>query len=685
MSRTLARLGLALLLAGAAGADSAAEPPRRPPGDRAAAGRAERLLSRSSCPPIRSSTWARRPPARTRSASTGGSATATTSTAAGSRSPPAPGPRSGRCSSRPGRSRSDEYFGREEIYRNAVSGTVPVPGDRRPGAHPVPAGDLPGLCGRRALLSADHQDPRVALPAAGRRDLGRGAELAADASSSALSDQQGYTSAALSGQPAGDARRLLRRRPAAGLHRLRLPDDSHPLRHHRRPGPQGHHRARLRAVADLRAGHGSHLHDRRHRVRGVGGQAPAAAFEQPWIVAIFAALFVAMALSMLGLFTVQMPAALQTRIANLSNRQTAGSTRRRRRHGRALGAHRHDLRGSGAGGGPGRDRPDGSGGSGRRRAVRHEHRHGHAAADRRRLGGQAAAEGRSLDGHDQAALRRDDAGRGRLDARPRAPGARHFGAVGSAGGRRGRGTVRRHAECPGGSLDAPRRRPGRGVYGLALITGAALGGTDPLAPIPAWAGTRQSLPFRPCARSPTSTVRWRRPRARGRPVMVDFYADWCTSCKEMEATTFLDPAVQQTLAGTVLLRADVTANDADDRALLQRFGIYGPPTIAFYGRDGQERSRYRVVGYMKGAEFARCRARRLRLAASLLYGDACLADPGPPGCRGHHRRRTWRVPRPRALDEARKPTPAALARRSSRRHRIDPAARIPLPSATARR
>jgi thiol:disulfide interchange protein DsbD len=86
--------------------------------------------------------------------------------------------------------------------------------------------------------------------------------------------------------------------------------------------------------------------------------------------------------------------------------------------------------------------------------------------------------------------------------------------------------------------------------------------------------------------------------------MLDFYADWCTSCKEMEATTFLDPAVRAALTGTVLLRADVTANDADDRALLRHFDIYGPPTIAFYGRDGHERARYRVVGYLDGAQFA---------------------------------------------------------------------------------
>ncbi len=62
--------------------------------------------------------------------------------------------------------------------------------------------------------------------------------------------------------------------------------------------------------------------------------------------------------------------------------------------------------------------------------------------------------------------------------------------------------------------------------------------------------------------------------------------------------------MQAALAGTVLLRADVTDNDADDQALLKRFGIFGPPTIAFYGADGQERAQYRVVGYMKADAFA---------------------------------------------------------------------------------
>jgi thioredoxin:protein disulfide reductase len=72
----------------------------------------------------------------------------------------------------------------------------------------------------------------------------------------------------------------------------------------------------------------------------------------------------------------------------------------------------------------------------------------------------------------------------------------------------------------------------------------------------------------------------------------------------MERYTFTDPAVQAALAHTVLLRADVTDDTADDKALLKHFGIFGPPTIAFYGADGQERSAYRVVGYMKASAFA---------------------------------------------------------------------------------
>jgi thiol:disulfide interchange protein DsbD len=72
----------------------------------------------------------------------------------------------------------------------------------------------------------------------------------------------------------------------------------------------------------------------------------------------------------------------------------------------------------------------------------------------------------------------------------------------------------------------------------------------------------------------------------------------------MERYTFSDPQVQAALAGSVLLRADVTQNDADDQALLKHFGIFGPPTIAFYGTDGEERAAARVVGYLKADAFA---------------------------------------------------------------------------------
>jgi thiol:disulfide interchange protein DsbD len=92
--------------------------------------------------------------------------------------------------------------------------------------------------------------------------------------------------------------------------------------------------------------------------------------------------------------------------------------------------------------------------------------------------------------------------------------------------------------------------------------------------------------------------------AAGKPVMLDFYADWCVSCKEMEKFTFNDAAVQAALAGAVLLQADVTANDEADKALLARFEIFGPPTIAFFGRDGVERKNFRLVGFAPAPRFA---------------------------------------------------------------------------------
>lgn len=91
--------------------------------------------------------------------------------------------------------------------------------------------------------------------------------------------------------------------------------------------------------------------------------------------------------------------------------------------------------------------------------------------------------------------------------------------------------------------------------------------------------------------------------AQGRPVMLDFYADWCIECKRMEANTFSDPGVQQAFGNALLLQADVTANDDIDQVLLKQLGLIGPPAILFFGTDGQERRRHRLVGYFNPDEF----------------------------------------------------------------------------------
>ena len=87
--------------------------------------------------------------------------------------------------------------------------------------------------------------------------------------------------------------------------------------------------------------------------------------------------------------------------------------------------------------------------------------------------------------------------------------------------------------------------------------------------------------------------------------MLDFYADWCVSCKDMERSTFADVRVRQRLEGWQLLQADVTANSEDDKSLLSRFGLYGPPGILFFDARGAEARGVRVVGYQNADAFLR--------------------------------------------------------------------------------
>ena len=97
-----------------------------------------------------------------------------------------------------------------------------------------------------------------------------------------------------------------------------------------------------------------------------------------------------------------------------------------------------------------------------------------------------------------------------------------------------------------------------------------------------------------------------------RPVMLDFYADWCVSCKEMEAFTFPDPVVAQRMGQLLLVQADVTANNAEDRELLKRFRLFGPPGIIFFAPGGAERRDVRMVGFQDASRFAATLDRVLR-------------------------------------------------------------------------
>jgi thiol:disulfide interchange protein DsbD len=162
------------------------------------------------------------------------------------------------------------------------------------------------------------------------------------------------------------------------------------------------------------------------------------------------------------------------------------------------------------------------------------------------------------------------------------------------------------------------QRLGKGIGVIALLVGAAYlvgalsGAKDILQPLSGLASKEGAAS--PTAASDTLFTRVatsgeldtaiKAAKEKGKPVLLDFYADWCVSCKEMERFTFTDAAVRQRLAGMVKVQADVTANNAEHQALLKRFRLFGPPGIVFFDKNGNEINGLRVIGFQNAEKFS---------------------------------------------------------------------------------
>ena len=142
------------------------------------------------------------------------------------------------------------------------------------------------------------------------------------------------------------------------------------------------------------------------------------------------------------------------------------------------------------------------------------------------------------------------------------------------------------------------------ILGLVQIAGLASGSADPLQAFEKLAG-RADRHLQFTRVKTVAELDAVLAQTGGKTVLLDFYADWCVSCKEMEKLTFVDPAVQQQLANTILLQVDVTANNDDDKAMLQRFKLFGPPGIIMFDAAGQEIPDARVIGFQNTEKFLR--------------------------------------------------------------------------------
>lgn len=148
------------------------------------------------------------------------------------------------------------------------------------------------------------------------------------------------------------------------------------------------------------------------------------------------------------------------------------------------------------------------------------------------------------------------------------------------------------------------------LYGSLLIIGSASGASDVFQPLKnltvggAADAHTEGLPFRSLKGLDGLQAALAQAKSQNKPLMLDFYADWCIECKRMEKTTFQDGGVQAALGNALVYQADVTANDDADQALLKQLGLYGPPAILFYHADGKEQRAFRVTGYANARDFA---------------------------------------------------------------------------------
>ena len=353
-------------------------------------------------------------------------------------------------------------------------------------------------------------------------------------------------------------------------------------------------------------------------IAALAGNQVQALFQKPWLIATFAGLFVVLALGMFGLFELQMPAAIQTRLANMANRQKAGTFVGTAVIG-ALSALivttcvAPPLIG----------------------ALTFISQTGDVARGSGALFAMSIGMGTPL------LLVGTSAGQILPRVGPWMNTVKAaFGVMLIAVA-----IYMLDRVLPGGitlvlwsllvfltgvflgafeplpASPSPVRRLAKGfgvlacIYGALLLIGATLGGEDPLRPIPQAALSRgsaggalaqqreQGLEFRPIETVAALDAALAEARTANQPVMLDFTAEWCVSCKEMEEYTFPDSQVIGALKPFMLLRADVTDNNDDDQALLQRVRSFGPPTIAFFDRSGFERSNFKLVGFVPPEKF----------------------------------------------------------------------------------